>query len=319
MILEQYNAISKTTLQELQDTIMDNNFPWYYQTYSTSEKFPFFSHMLLPRYDYVNEKQPEPQSDLFYKFKDILDSFCQINNIEYTKVLRACINMTTYFSETHSDFHIDHDFPHKVIIMYLNDVSDNATLVENANKNIERFESKAGKIICFDGQYKHAAEFCKEGERRIVCVMTIDEKRDLLPVQNRAFDYLQKKTKGIKHSNSTLLNHCIGVYNELVKLQAPLHVQMAGLFHSVYGTEHFNPDININRDELKDIIGEEAENLVYQFCNQNNKEEFYLKNYHTHRDLFFIAYANMIDLSKRKTDSSLDEMINLYSNKIINT
>lgn len=317
MIIEKENAISKTVLKELQDKILDNNFPWYYQSYSSSEKFPFFSHMLLPRYDYHNENQPEPQSNLFYKFKDILDSFCQINNIEYNRILRACINMTTNYSQNHSDFHVDHDFSHKVIIMYLNDVDNNATLLKNTNNLIKRYDSKAGKILCFNGEYEHAAEFCNEGQRRIVCVFTIDEKKDISTTQIKAFQYLQQKAEGIEHSGDTFINHCIGTYNELVKMQTPLHVQLAGLFHSFYGTETFKSNIQINRDELKSIIGEKSENLVFEFCNQKNKEEFYLKNYKTHKDLAFISLANLIDTSKRYKDSNLVDLIKSYTNKLI--
>ena len=45
--------------------------------------------------------------------------------------------------------------------------------------------------------------------------------------------------------------------------------QKAGLFHSIYGTEYYkhSEKLNVNREEVKNLIGEESENLVYIFCN----------------------------------------------------
>jgi hypothetical protein len=71
-----------------------------------------------------------------------------------------------------------------------------------------------------------------------------------------------------EHSGRTLLEHLVGVYKILHEGFAPLHVCDAGLFHSVYGTAYFKPKtISLdNRDIVKDIIGEEAENLAFMFC-----------------------------------------------------
>lgn len=71
-----------------------------------------------------------------------------------------------------------------------------------------------------------------------------------------------------EHSGRTLLEHLIGTYKILDEGFAPLHVCDAGLFHSVYGTAYFKPKtISLdNRDIVKNIIGEDAENLVFMFC-----------------------------------------------------
>jgi hypothetical protein len=71
-----------------------------------------------------------------------------------------------------------------------------------------------------------------------------------------------------EHSGRTLLEHLIGTYKILDEGFAPIHVCYAGLFHSVYGTAYFKPKtISLdNRDVVKDIIGEEAENLAFMFC-----------------------------------------------------
>jgi hypothetical protein len=82
-------------------------------------------------------------------------------------------------------------------------------------------------------------------------------------------DFLESIGCGeIDHSGRTLLEHLIGTYKILDERSAPIHVCDAGLFHSVYGTAYFKPKtISLsNRDIVKDIIGEGAENLAFMFC-----------------------------------------------------
>ena len=52
----------------------------------------------------------------------------------------------------------------------------------------------------------------------------------------------------------------------------------AGLFHSFYGTEFFNPKLEVDRLKLVDIIGYKAEQIVYDFCQLKDRDEFLLKN-----------------------------------------
>ena len=49
-------------------------------------------------------------------------------------------------------------------------------------------------------------------------------------------------------------------------MNVPEYVQDAGLFHSIYGTTYFNTQSTNNREEVRQLIGTEAEELVYLFC-----------------------------------------------------
>ena len=70
----------------------------------------------------------------------------------------------------------------------------------------------------------------------------------------------------VGHRNQTLLDHLIGVYNLLKSWDAPEYVQDAGLFHSVYGTTYFKPQMITSREMVKELIGDQAEILAYIFC-----------------------------------------------------
>jgi hypothetical protein len=76
------------------------------------------------------------------------------------------------------------------------------------------------------------------------------------------------KTDQIAHSERALLDHLLGTRQMLVDWGARPALCDAGLFHSVYGTEHFAPtpaELS-RRPEIQRLIGPEAEQLAWLFC-----------------------------------------------------
>lgn len=173
--LEKENCISKKFENIIDKEILSNNFSWFYEDYSTSSKdynISFFCHTLKSRHNNIIN------SNYFHMFEDILNSFCEINDIQYTKIYRAALNLSLHFNFKHSQAHTDHNFNHKVFIMYLNDFNNGSTILfkKEQDKYIEykTFLPKKNKIIYFDGKYEHAIQSCNENERRVVCVITTD-------------------------------------------------------------------------------------------------------------------------------------------------
>jgi hypothetical protein len=62
------------------------------------------------------------------------------------------------------------------------------------------------------------------------------------------------------------MEHFIGTYNILKEYQVPEYVQDAGLFHSIYDATYFKNQNTINREEVRQLIGIAAEELVFLFC-----------------------------------------------------
>jgi len=120
----------------------------------------------------------------------------------------------------------------------------------------------------------------------------------------KAIEYFKKITKNIKHGNGLFYDHCYGVYSFLKERSLPEYVCLAGLYHSIYGTEYFKPDVNINRNLVKKLIGNKAEKLVYLFCNIKNRDNFILKIAEKNKNLFFIAYANLVEPSNYQENAS---------------
>jgi len=82
-------------------------------------------------------------------------------------------------------------------------------------------------------------------------------------------DYLiSVGTDQVPHSEVHFLAHLIGVYRDLKAWGCEEHVVLAGLFHSIYGTESFQGFCLPweRRQEVRDLIGERAERLAYVNC-----------------------------------------------------
>ena len=88
------------------------------------------------------------------------------------------------------------------------------------------------------------------------------------PLENRLRFLRQANTEGMPHSDRGLLDHLLGTRQLLVEWEARPALCDAGLFHSIYGTEHYElKAVPLTmRNEVQQLIGEEAESLAWLFC-----------------------------------------------------
>ena len=104
----------------------------------------------------------------------------------------------------------------------------------------------------------------------------------------------------VKHSGRTLLEHLIGTRERLKELGAPEYLQDAGLFHSVYGTVYFMPEGGLveDRQNIKDLIGEQAEEVAYWFCMLDKprlRNIYHMEPLQLRNDLILLNRANEED------------------------
>jgi len=189
---ESKNFLNKEELKIINEYILSCNFPWYYQLAATKNRFPFFNHTLINRIYNIDKEQPIQNSNIFPFFNEIFIRFCKYHNIKIKKITRACLNLLYPYNDNKylsSDPHIDHEFKHKIFMLYLNTVSGDTLIynkkyqykkrsfyIEKIKKSFNILKSinpEIGKCVCWDGEYYHAASFPKEeGSRRIVLVLT---------------------------------------------------------------------------------------------------------------------------------------------------
>jgi hypothetical protein len=87
-------------------------------------------------------------------------------------------------------------------------------------------------------------------------------------VDDKIAEFLHTHTANVGHSGRTLFKHLVGTHDLLKHHGEPDYVCLAGLFHSIYGTNIFTHASvpPTQREVIKDLIGEPAERLAYIFC-----------------------------------------------------
>jgi hypothetical protein len=96
----------------------------------------------------------------------------------------------------------------------------------------------------------------------------VDADRRLAPPTGERLELLKSLGFGeLEHdSHVPFLSHLIGTRRLLGSWGARDALCDAGLFHSVYGTEYFQPDRTPGRDEVVAIIGADAERVAWLWC-----------------------------------------------------
>jgi hypothetical protein len=89
------------------------------------------------------------------------------------------------------------------------------------------------------------------------------------PVTGPRLDLLRSLGFGeLQHdSHVPFLSHLIGTRRLLVEWGSRPALCDAGLFHSVYGTEYFEPARQADRDGVVAIVGAEAVRIAWLWCN----------------------------------------------------
>ena len=130
---------------------------------------------------------------------------------------------------------------------------------------------------------------------------------------NDCIDFIIVECQNIPHGNTNLTDHLLGVYSLLLQTNAPKYLCLAGLFHSIYGSEHFKPDITITRNQVAEYIGEMAEELVFLFCHFRDRDETILKS--NNKDLIYLNLMNLIETQSTNNSDELRTMIERYQLK----
>jgi hypothetical protein len=172
--------------------IMGPHFPWFYQnqqTFGDEESIPvqikpylqhhngpFLSHTLLYRTEDETIKHTErPAKEIsshFEFFLEIFHRFMTENQLHYTNIFRANLNLTWHCSQYHSSPHLDHTWPHKNFILYLTDSRQGHTIIWpddfSASYMIPCVKFTA---TTFD-QHWHAQKYPEQNIKRVVLVIT---------------------------------------------------------------------------------------------------------------------------------------------------
>lgn len=159
----------------LKKIIFSDEFPWCVSsnTYGNHKK-DYFIHVVLKRPEYDPEYESYPQlvvSNYLNLVHKILYQIFKHNNLEVNFILRIGINLNiNYGGGLACDPHVDHNFPHKNLLIYLNQSSGPTVVINSGNKTEEYFHPQEDVIIAFEGEHYHYQP--NVGEKRVVLVAT---------------------------------------------------------------------------------------------------------------------------------------------------
>jgi hypothetical protein len=88
-------------------------------------------------------------------------------------------------------------------------------------------------------------------------------------IEQRHLDLLSElSTDESAHSGDSLSRHLKGTHDLLAKWDNPNDVCVAGLFHSIYGTQYYKVQSASfsDRERIADVIGPASEELAFVFC-----------------------------------------------------
>lgn len=160
--------LSDLSKKYIKQSFLNIGFPYYFGDeiiVNSKDKYPFLAHVIKRRDDFVIN------SDCYQDCVNMVAEFTAKHKIKYKEILRMCVNFTYNNGFEQTPVHQDHNFPHKQLIIYLNDPIDKTAKTVILDKK-ERYEIEPAQFrgICFENK-PHFHYFPTKGER-IVLVAT---------------------------------------------------------------------------------------------------------------------------------------------------
>lgn len=204
-------------------------------------------------------------------------------------LVRAYVNGYTYGTDAY--FHKDdtwlveefgEDIVSETVLIYLNDEWDRdwggeTSFVDDDDNILASVFPKKNRCVVFDSNLWHRAgslsRYCPV-LRSIIVFKTAG------PQYNRPWvKWIKDRTENIHHPGTTMFRH---LYNTAMTIASKSGISAdvikAGLYHSVYDTEYFKAGLDVTRGEVKEQIGEVAENLAYLFCSTPDRYNAFMNN-----------------------------------------
>ena len=184
------------------------------------------------------------------------------------------------------------------IVLFSSEIPHRSNTVNHTTE--ERRYSLAIKLVNESDRLYYQTSF----KRQITCNQTPTVK------EQKAIEFLASITQDLPHSQSTFFDHCLNTFYILKSYELPEEVTLAGLFHSIYGTDSFKTPFDIGRDEIKKYIGNKAEEIAFVFCSLENRTNRIIEDdipEEIKNELKWIEYANINEQCERVRDPQREE------------
>ena len=175
MLIAEGNFTPSPEQEGFFDLVRGDSFPWYsLRTLDDDHSPNQFCHALMKR-----SLSGEPEEGIvnsgYYEYsKNLFLDVCASAGMEVRDIYRIAFNNTSYSPQKWVDPHKDHEFDHKVFLMYLNKFDHGATfLLDEDHKVTHTIRPDLYKFVLFDNCL-HTHTFCNPDQLRIVLVATFN-------------------------------------------------------------------------------------------------------------------------------------------------
>lgn len=129
-------------------------------------------------------------------------------------------------------------------------------------------------------------------------IYTKPEESTLTDKELNAIKWVYDHFSHLPHGNTTFAEHLFQTYCCMKNMGCSVDASLGGLFHSIYGTDFYDLGIKFERNNIRELIGYNAEELSYYFCEEDRDHKI-LNNTNNLsdekvRNLLYILYANKI-------------------------
>ena len=168
-LIEDKKFLSEKEKYHIDSRITNYDFPWFYQKINVYAKpDPFLSHTVVKRIEYREGEEFSNSTETDFCI-NVLNLFCKKHNIKYNKILRIAFNLTFNNGSVKSGVHVDHEFDHKQLIVYLNDCDKTSYTVIKDKKEI-KIKPEKFKGVCFESKPHY--QFFPKKQERVILVIT---------------------------------------------------------------------------------------------------------------------------------------------------
>ena len=171
-LVEDNNFLSEKSKDYIENVILQNSFPYYYQSSATynDDNNPYMCHIAI--------KRPEERDD-GEKFNstyaepicNFLLEFCNKHNIKINEILRCAVNITYNSPDEYCPIHMDHEYEHKQLLLYINEPIDkNSNLIIydwDGTTKLKEISPTKFKGVCFEGR-PHSIKYPEKGDRIVI-------------------------------------------------------------------------------------------------------------------------------------------------------
>jgi hypothetical protein len=172
------NVLSESDAIKIENLLLSQDFPWFLIKKSSGEskKIKGFTDTLQFEHNFIRDS--EIKSNLIHEIMTLLNWEDIINKTNISPfIFRMKSNLLLKTQSTPNTPHIDFNFPHTVLLYYVNDSSGSTIFYDNKLDVIKKVVPKRGSVVVFDGSIYHSSTPPITNDYR--CVINFNIKNNL--------------------------------------------------------------------------------------------------------------------------------------------